>query len=528
VPEGPFQVYGHSIPEMIGRRAIIERLRRGLNKPKPSHMNVVGPRAAGKTVVVNALLSELSQTAKPFDGVIRWDLGHESPRSDDEFLKQLSAHVANALEGRHANWAKDLRSYGEEARDGLKEVIDMLSDEGIRVLVVLDGLEKSLASGSFTRNLWDFLAELGRKNCLRYITVSRGKPHSLVRDPASAVSDFWDIFDQTPVSIGSFDEDDLEEVISRLSDVRLDAGARTELLNWTNGFPPFVLLVLNELVERAEQRECTSTLIAAAAMRAKESVEATLNRLWCELPETAKELQRAVIQDRQTTTSKWLNRDIELLVERGFVARQGADRLHRPNKLLTQFLPSSDAADGSLRRLFGSENDYLLNARAALELRLGQLASLDTSLERSIERGLQDLPDYPENCIQNVRNIVDRALELIWSVEIPDRKIPEDWTNYWKKTGERSPEYWNGQFPTKRGHKIGLLHLLTGTENSDPVAKYITRSTYVLVSAAQGFGDFGQHIDGNTVHAATGVAAMAVCVEMAATVVRELALAGPP
>jgi hypothetical protein len=490
-------------------------------------MNVVGPRAVGKTVVVNALLLEFSQTAKPFDGVIRWDLGHESPISDDEFLKQLSAYVANALESRHANWAKDLRSYGSEARDGLKEVIDILSDEGIRLLVVLDGLEKSLASGSFTRNLWDFLAELGRKNCLRYITVSRGKPHSLVRDPASAVSDFWDIFDQTPVSVGSFDDDDLNQVISRLPGVRLDAGARTELLNWTNGFPPLVLLVLNELVEYVEEEECTSASISAAAMRSKESVETTLDRLWRELSETAKELQRAVIEEKQIATAKWPNRDVELLVERGFVVRQGADRLHRPNKLLAQFLLGADTADGSLRRLFGTENDYLLNARAALELRLGQLASLDTSLGRSIERGLHDLPDYPENCIQNVRNIVDRALELIWSVEIPDRKIPEEWFNYWKKTGERSPEHWNGQFPTKRGHKIGLLHLLTGTESSDPVAKYITRSTYVLVSAAQGFGDFGQHIDGNTVHAATGVAAMAVCVEMAATVAREIALAGP-
>ena len=250
----------------------------------------------------------------------------------------------------------------------------MLSDEGIRVLVVLDGLEKSLASGSFTRNLWDFLAELGRKNCLRYVTVSRGKPHSLVRDPASAVSDFWDIFDQTPVSVGSFDDDDLDQVIGRLPDVRLDAGARTELLNWTNGFPPLVLLVLNELVECGEQK-CDSTLIAAAATRAKESVEATLDRLWRELPETAKELQRAVIEERQTATARWPNRDIEGLVERGFVVRQGADRLHRPNKLLTQFLAGADTADGSLRRLFGTESAYLVNARAALELRLGSSRS---------------------------------------------------------------------------------------------------------------------------------------------------------
>jgi hypothetical protein len=67
-----------------------------------------------------------------------------------------------------------------------------------------------------------------------------------------------------------------------------------------------------------------------------------------------------------------------------------------------------------------------------------------------------------------------------------------------------------------------LLHLLTGTKDSAPKARIVTRNTYALVNAAQGFADFGQHIDGITVGLGVAFAAVSVWLELAAHLGREL------
>jgi hypothetical protein len=522
MPERPFQLYGDSVARMIGRRHVMDQLRRGLVKPAPDHIKIVGPRSVGKTVVVEALLAELRATDKPFDGVVRWDLAHPRPHDDDDFLRHLRDQVAVALEARQHYWHKTLaEDYRDDPHDGLKEVLSELADQGIRVLVVLDGLEKTLASGRFTRNLWDNLLDLGRKKSLRYLTVSQGKPHELIRDPESAASDFWGLFNQGVIPIECFNDDDISTALNELAVLELEPGAKTELTNWTLGFPPLVIAVLNELVVSGVSGDVDAPSVVAAAHRASGHVEETLARLWKELPETAKELQRALIKDQEVPTTGRSKRDIEALAERGFAITRG-DRIQKPNRLLSQYLATIDDGDGSLQRLFSSESNFIANSRAVLELRLAQIGNLDESLKRSIEKGLMDLPEHPQNCLTNIRNIVDSALELVWNAEIPDRHIPSEWFDTWRYNGEKGPDKWKGQFPRRGGHKIALLHLITGTEESNSVTKHVSRSTYTLIAAAHGFGDFGQHIDGNTVHAATGLAAMAVCVELAATLAREL------
>jgi hypothetical protein len=503
----------------------MDRLRRGLIKKVPDHIQIVGPRSAGKTVLVNELVNQMRLDGSPFGGAIRWDLGHQPPGDDHAFLTGLRDHIALALDQRHADWARTLREYGTGVLDGLKEVLSVLNDEDIRVLVVLDGLEKSLASGSFTRNLWDNLADLGRIPSLRYITTSRGKPHELIRDPDSAVSEFWGIFDQNPITVGCFDEEDIDQAIALLRGKSLSVGARTELLNWTNAFPPLALCLLNELVEHCDQAEINPPHLVQAAERAQIAVEPTLSKLWNDCTETAKELQRAVIADGSAPTVGRSARDIGQLLERGFAARK-SDRLQRPCQLLARHLSGIDDGDGGLRRLFGTEAAFARSAKGALEHRLNQLDGLDAGLKHSIERGIEDLPEHPENCLSNIRYIVDRGLELIWAVELINKAIPSEWFDTWNHNGERGQERWNGQFPTNRGHKVRLLYFMTGTERSHPVAKHVSRSTYTLLAAAQGFGDFGQHIDGAVIHPCTALAAMSVCVEMASSLLRELPRAG--
>jgi hypothetical protein len=84
------------------------------------------------------------------------------------------------------------------------------------------------------------------------VTASRRTLRDLIRHPDAQTSDFWNIFDPTPVRVGCFDESDLTAVLATIPEWQLVEGAKTELWNASNGFPVLVLDVLNAVCETLE------------------------------------------------------------------------------------------------------------------------------------------------------------------------------------------------------------------------------------------------------------------------------------
>ena len=144
-------------------------------------------------------------------------------------------------------------------------------------------------------------------------------------------------------------------------------------------------------------------------------------------------------------------------------------------------------------------------------------------LHRYINKAIEDIPDYPEVCLQNIRGIIDCALELIWNVELgSDKEIPSEWFDYWSKRERGGVDMFARTFPKKRGYQIRLLQLMTGTQDSVAKATKVTKNTYALANALQGFGDYGQHLEGTTVPTGVAVAAVTMCIELAACLTEEL------
>lgn len=112
-------------------------------------------------------------------------------------------------------------------------------------------------------------------------------------------------------------------------------------------------------------------------------------------------------------------------------------------------------------------------------------------------------------------------MALSHDLTIPDRRIPSAWMSTWKYNSERGIADWETRFP-QGVHRVRLLNLLTGTERSNSVAKYVSRTTYVTINAVHGFGDFGQHREGAPVYAGTGYSTLYLCIELAAALTREL------
>lgn len=523
MPERVFQICGATVPPLIGRKAALQRITSALSKATPDHLQIVGARFAGKTVLLHALAEIMRKAGTPYTAVVVWDLGHRTPDSDEEFLLTLRDRTAEAIGPVKKDYAAHLRAVKEKPYGELREVFDALHSENAKVLMLWDGLDKPLGSGKLARNLWDQLRELASRPSLRLVTTSRRQLHELVRSTESQTSDFWGIFDPSPIKLERLDEEDVDEAISRVPKLAFGQGGRAELINWTGAFPPLLLELLNAINADAVGGAVDGEAVNRIAERVAEGIDGVLTALWSDCPQSSKDLFHELAASGPIDQAKCSHSDLLPLVEKGF-AKKSASKCQSSCRFLEKFISKHVSDLGSMVRLFGSAEAFRSTARPVLEKRLSHLEKLDPTLKRYIARGIEDLPDYPEVCLSNVRGIIDKLLDLIWEAELgAEKKIPPEYFELWLSREERGAELsWNGNFPVRRGHQLRLLQLLTGTERSPRRAKAVSKTTYALVHAAHGFGDLGQHLEGATVDVGVAFSAISVCLELAANLEREL------
>lgn len=518
MPERRFPICSAAVPACLGREAVLQRMLSALTKPAPDHLQVIGARFAGKTVLLSELIRRLQTARKPYTAIIHWDLGHLTPADDGEFLGRLRLELVGALRSHHPDYAKHLRDAEGGAFEEMLAVLEILNGEG-RVLAVLDGFDKALANGRLTRNLWDQMRELSAKPTLRLVTASRRTLRELIRHPDAQTSDFWNIFDPSPIRVGCFDDHDLDAALEQTPDIRLSAGARSELWGLTNGYPILVLEVLNALASRGQPGETKLEDMRSGGDQAYPAVRDRLDMLWEDCSASSRELFRLVAQRLSVPRAEVPAADAEALIERGFVQLSGS-KLQNPNRFLSRLLGDSPNEATVIASLFGSVNAYETNMRAVFERRIAHVVGLDPTLSRYLDHGLGDLPDHADVFLTHIRGFVDRAFDLIWQEELPDRRIPQEWLDTWRQNSERGVADWETTFP--RGvHRLRLLNLMTGTDRTNRLARRVSKATYVFMNAAHAFGDFGQHQEGASIDAGTAYGALHLCIELAASLHRD-------
>jgi hypothetical protein len=520
MPDRRFPICSADVPACIGREALLQRMLGALNKPVPDHLQVIGARFAGKTVLVTEVIRRLRAAEKPYTAFIHWDLGHRTPADDDEFLKRLRFELIEALKVRHPDYAEFLKGAEGSPCEDISTALESLIDENGKVLAVLDGFDKALANGRLTRNLWDQMRELAAKPSLRLVTASRRTLRELIRHPDAQTSDFWNIFDQSPIRVGCFDEQDLDAALRLTPELRLDAGARTELWGSTNGYPILVLEVFNELTSRGQPGEVGLEALRDGCEQTYAIVRDRLDALWEDCSTSSRDLFRLVNEQSSVPRAGVPAADADVLMERGFVQITG-NRLQRPNRLLARMLGELPNDATAMARLFATTAAYEANLRGVLGCRIAQLDGLDSKLSRYLTRGVEDLPDDPGALLTHIRGFVDRIFELIWAVELTDRRIPSGWMDIWKRNGERRIDDWETTFP-QGVHRVRLLNLMTGTDRTPRLSKTVSKGTYVLMNSAHAFGDFGQHQEGARIDVGTAYAALHLCVELAASLGQDL------
>lgn len=525
-----FPILGTEIPQMLGREHIMQRLCNNLTKSTPSHISVVGPRFAGKSVLLKALDELMRGEGSPYCAVIFWDLGHQTPRSDEEFMKLLCQLIGEGIKAANNDYGGHLLSVDSGEYAEICEVMDALHDDGHKILMLWDGFDKPLSGGALTRNLWDNLLELCRKPSFRLVTSTRKELHKLIRDEKSVTSDFWGVFEGI-VRVTTFDDSDVESILATLSELEFQSGARTELINWSAGFPPLFLEFLNQIITEAKSARIDNNFVNQLAPKATEKCLAVLDALWDDCPAAAQDLYiHLVDHGDQPFDDAGKKDERDCLIEKGF-ARKSGNKLAASCRMLQAYIQDARSDTGSMAHLFGSWDDYQANIRGLLERRLAHISRFDDRLYRYVELAVSLLPNDPELSLNNLTSIEERALDIVWQREFGnDRTIPPEIIAYWTssprdcdKLVKRMMNEDSWAVPPDRGPQVGLLQLLTGSKiGFDAKSKTTSKDTYVLINAIHSYRNRNQHSDGQNMHLGVAVAAIMSCLELLACLEREM------
>src|SRR5215211_2538112 len=104
--ERKFPISGSFVPPTFGRDGTMQKLLSGLTKSTPDHLQVVGPRFAGKTVILHELARRLRAAGTPYTTVLLWDLGHQTPATDELFMQRFARELSGALATNHTAYAE--------------------------------------------------------------------------------------------------------------------------------------------------------------------------------------------------------------------------------------------------------------------------------------------------------------------------------------------------------------------------------------------------------------------------------------
>lgn len=532
-----FPLFPPQIPPMIGRDRLYKRMVDGLTKPTPQSLSLVGPRFSGKSVVLSAIARD-PKILDAYCCVVEWDLGHQIPQSDEEFIAAMRKKLSTALAGKNDDISKHL---AQEAAgyDELLESFELLETDKQRVLMLWDGVDPTIGSGKLTRNLWDNLLALGRKDSLVLVTSSRRKLQELIRDAQSVTSEFWLLFE--PVKLEAMNEEDVAAFSAKLPEYSFQAGAVKEIVNWTGGIAPLVIWLFNQICDEESPGAISQNLVHQIAQNPDDTCSGIVDRLWADCSATAADLYRGIVESGKSSYSGLPKQERATLVDAGFIA-QNNGIAKSACRLIQTHISGTNQESGALGRLFGDWNDYSNNIRGILERRIAHLRRFDETLFHMVERAVEDVPRHIDTCLNGLTHIEERSLDIVWKRELePDGCLPPAVISQWSQIAlafheskrprvladmiraDEGCEKNAWKLSADRPSQLALLQLLTGSHQhyTDVVARYASKDTYVLLNAIHCFRNRSQHSGGQVIGLGVAVSALMLCIELLACLDRE-------
>lgn len=508
-----------------GRGQLLRQIGELHTKSVPDHVSIVGPRSIGKSMLLKAVAEQHLAGSTVFAATGLVDLRHDPPTTVDGVLARIAVTIRDALtaSSRFAELARFVQpsDSATEINEQLGLAIGEIASAGARLLLILDGCDPILQNSTIPRNLWDNLRALAQSKGLRLMTGTRAPLHELCYNPDARTSDFFRIFYDQPLAVGPFDEEDWADAFAR-SGVDLDASAQKELRNWTGGHPDLVDLMLERL--RDTKKVVSKTEVDAVAEGVLDG-SARLESIWSDCSDETRGDILLLSKD-DVSAGELPEPRAKYLLTRGIAVRSGT-KLRLCNRLIERKAASRKNDVSGIRQLFGDRDGFNANISKLLELRAAIVSGADHEMTRIVQRSIRHLPDDPSACLSGARDLLDRALDLVWACEAPDGVVPRQWLESWKfqqtqeatKAVDRFSR--ERELPSERGFQCELLRLATGRQRVKPVTLKTSKAAYVLIEHVKQLGDLKNHSKAP----ATQMLAAAFCmtaIELCETLAREL------
>jgi hypothetical protein len=533
MPSEPYQVFGPGVPLLLGRSEEWKRTMRRLEKSVPDNVSVVGPRYIGKTVLLSAIALHFGSNREHFDGCAYWNIGHNTPQTDAEFYRVFGQYASEAICIFDTVIGKELDSEGVDY-ERLSDAFAMLDEDSKKVLVIMDGFDHLKYNAQLSKNLWDSLRALAEGTSLRFLIGSQKPLREICATPEARTSPFWNLFADSTLNLGAFSkENDWEQILAPFNarSIELQSGARTELFNVSGGIPVLASALCKRVWDKVDDGGVVSnSYVTSLVDDFVERVRSTLDDLWEDCDAEEQGIAADLAQGRSFRAGDVSRDTLQKLKQRGFITQEKAEL--RVCRSIAQYVTAYKPQANDLRRLFGSTEDFQKNIRSVLELRVTQLDSTEAVDDQLIEylRSAVQKVEKPYLVVNEIRGLVNRAFSVIWDRELPDRRIPPDWTAGWKmedREGNR-PEFNppEGPIPNSGGKQCNLLRLMADPRKAGHTR--VSRSTTVMLDYLQSVGDYGQHLDDTQVPDGFTYTVCFTAIELSEQLAIELALESPP
>jgi len=224
--------------DFFGRSREINRIFSRLDAEFPQSISVVGERRAGKSSLLNYVYQRRNrrdQMQHYHNAIfVFMDFQRGSDMTVERFIDVLfgmfryERHNAKALDTGHM----DL--------DTLRAVVEELSDQGKRIIVLMDEFDAITKNPNFDMQFFSFLRFLANNFKVAYVTSSHNDLQQMCHDKEIADSPFFNIFSNLPLR--GFNRDEAVELITVPSEREgLPLGAHADrILEMSGLFPLFI------------------------------------------------------------------------------------------------------------------------------------------------------------------------------------------------------------------------------------------------------------------------------------------------
>jgi serine/threonine protein kinase len=301
--------------DFFGRQREVKRIYSRLDAPHPQSISVVGERRIGKSSLLNYVYQRKNR--KRFmqnhdrSIFIFMDFQRSADLTIPKFIDILFSMFK--YEGAEEIGGVD----GEKNLDQLKDVIQRLSDQGKRIIILMDEFEAITKNENFDMQFFSFLRFLANNFMVAYVTSSYMELQQMCHNKDIADSPFFNIFSNLPLRPFSRDEAvELVTVPSEREGIPLGRYA-SEILAFSGYFPLYVQVACSYLFEFLVENPDAEPDWEEISRSFKEEVYPHYSFIWSRMDDVSRQSLCRVAMGRNISKKhRFVSED---LLRRGFL-----------------------------------------------------------------------------------------------------------------------------------------------------------------------------------------------------------------